>query len=107
MFDLRRLVRMGRSERAGRTLPGEPVQLVAITQNPDDAETLRQIASDCGWRISIVDSSSAAIASLNNQPTPLLISDRDISGENCPKFLAKISAFPHAFSSLPASPLIH
>jgi len=103
MFDLRRLVHMGRSERAGRILPGEPIQLVAITQDPDDAETLRQIASDCGWRISIVDSSSAAIASLNDQPTPLVICDRDLSGENWHEVLAKIAALPLAVCILLAS----
>ena len=64
MFDLKRLAHMGRSTRqpasepARRTLAlGEAVKLVAITQNPDDAETLRQIAAGYGWRISIVGSS--------------------------------------------------
>ena len=113
MFDLRRLVHMGRSTRqpaldpAGRShSPGEPVNLVAITQNPDDAERLRQIASHCGWRISIVDSSTAAIASLNTQQTPLVICDCDLSGEAWRDVLAKIAALPQAVCVLLASRVI-
>ena len=113
MLDLRRLVHMGRSTRqpapgpAGVTLsPGEPIKLVAITQDPDDAETLRQIAFDCGWRISIVDSSSAAIASLNAQPTPLVICDRDLCGEAWRDVLAKIAALPQAVCVLLASRVV-
>src|SRR5258706_11435480 len=103
MFDFRRLVHMGRSTRrpapepAGMTLsPGGPVKLVAITQNADDAETLRQIASSCGWRISIADSSGSAIALLNDQPTPLVICDRDLAGEAWRDVLGKIAALPRA-----------
>ena len=113
MCDLRRLVHLGRSTRhpapepAGGTLsPGEPVKLVAITQNPDDAETLRQIAVDCGWRISIVDSSSVAVASLNDRPTPLVICDRDLSGESWPDVLVKIAALPQAVCVLLASSVV-
>jgi|SRR5579872_4922044 len=113
MFDLRRLLHMGRSTRQPApeptrvTLsPGEPVKLVAITQNPDDAETLRQIASNCGWRISIVESSSAAIASLNDQPTPLVICDSDLSGEAWRDVLAKIAALPQAVCILLASRVV-
>jgi CheY-like chemotaxis protein len=108
MFDLRRLVHIGRSSRQptpgpGTLSPREPVKLVAITQNPDDAEMLRRIASDCGWRIAIVGSSSAAIASLNDQPTPLVICDRDISGESWHDVLEKIAALPQAVCVLLAS----
>ena len=113
MFDLRRLVHIGRSARdpgddpAPRNVEsGEPVKLVAITQNPDDAETLRQIASRCGWRISIVDSSGAAIVSLNDQPTPLVICDRDLSGEAWRDVLAKIAALPRAVCVLLASSVV-
>ena len=112
MFDLRRLVHMGRSprqpapERPRPLSPGEPVKLVAITQNPDDAETLRHIASSCGWRISIVESSSAAMASLNEQPTPLVICDRDLSGEAWRDALAKIAAQPQAVCVLLASRVV-
>jgi DNA-binding NtrC family response regulator len=79
---------------------------VAITQNPDEAEKLRQIASGCGWRISIVDSSSAAIASLNDQPTPLVICDRDLAGEGWRDVLAKIAAVPRAVCVLLASGVV-
>ena len=110
MFDLRRLVDMARFTRrpapgpAGKASPsGEPVKLVAITQNPDDAETLRQIASGCGWKILIVDSSSAAVAVLNDQPTPLVICDRDLTGEPWRDVLAKIAAQPQAVCVLLAS----
>lgn len=113
MFDLRRLVHMGRSTRqpalepAGRSVsPGEPVSLVAITQNPDDAETLRQIGSHWGWRISVVDSSTAAIASLNAQQAPLVICDRDLSGEAWHDVLAKIAALPQAVCVLLASSVV-
>jgi DNA-binding NtrC family response regulator len=113
MFDLRRLVHLGRSTRqpvpapVGTTLsPGEPVKLVAITQNPDDAETLQQIASNFGWRISIVDSSATAIASLNDQPTPLVICDRDLSGEPWGDVLARIAALPQAVCVLLASRVV-
>jgi DNA-binding NtrC family response regulator len=110
MFDLRRLVHLGKSTRQPatdgieRTLSsGEPVKLVAITQNPDDAEALRQIAASYGWRISIVNSCGAAIASLNEQPTPLVICDRDLSGEPWCDVLAKIAAQPQAVCVLLAS----
>jgi DNA-binding NtrC family response regulator len=111
MFDLRRLVHIGRSSRQptpgpGTLSPREPVKLVAITQNPDDAEMLRRIASDCGWRIAIVGSSSAAIASLNDQPTPLVICDRDISGESWHDVLEKIAALPQAVCVLLASRVV-
>jgi DNA-binding NtrC family response regulator len=110
MFSLRRLVQLGRSmhrepEQLSGT-SGDPVRLMVITQNPDDAETLRQIASSCGWRISIVDSSSAAIAMLNDHPTPLVICDRDISGEVWSDVLAKIAALPQAVCVLLASRVV-
>jgi len=104
---------MGRSTRhpghdpTQRTVAsGEPVKLVAITQNPDDAETLRQIAARCGWTIAIVDSSVAAILSLNDQPTPLVICDRDLSGEAWRDVLAKIAALPRAVCVLLASSVV-
>ncbi len=113
MFDLKRLAHMGRSARqpssepARRTLAlGEPVKLVAITQDPDDAETLRQIAAGYGWRISIVPSSDAAIALLKEQPTPLVICDRDISGEAWRDVLAKVAALPQAVCVLLASRVV-
>lgn len=113
MFDLRRLVQKRRSNRqsmppeTGRTQPsGERIKLVAITQDPDDAAKLRQIASSCGWRISIVDSSSAAVVSLADQPTPLVICDRDLSGEAWRDVLAKIAALPLAVCVLLASSVV-
>jgi DNA-binding NtrC family response regulator len=113
MFDLRRFVHMRRSARQAveqnqETLSstGEAVKLVAITQSPDDAETLRQIAANSGWSLSIVDSSSAAIASLNDQPTPIVICDRDLSGEAWRDVLAKIAALPQAVCILLASSVV-
>ena len=113
MFDLRRLVHMGRSarketpEQTGKTLfLKETIRLTVITENPDDAETLREIAFHCNWRISIVDSSSAAIASLDDQPTPLVICDRDLSGEPWRDVLAKIAALPQAVCVLLASRVV-
>jgi DNA-binding response OmpR family regulator len=110
MFDLRRLVRIKRStrhlapEEVGRTRSsGEPVKLVAITQNPEDAEALQQIATSYGWRISIVDSSDAAIALLKEQPTPLVICDRNLSTEDWRDVLAKIAAQPQTACVLVAS----
>jgi DNA-binding NtrC family response regulator len=113
MFDLRRLVHMGRSAREAvpeqnrGTFPtGEPVKLVAIMQNPDASAALRQIAASYGWKISIVDSSDAAVAALNAQPTPLVICDRDLSGEAWRDVLAKIAALPQAVCVLLASHVI-
>jgi DNA-binding response OmpR family regulator len=113
MFDLRRLVHMGRSTR--QPIPGqnrrtlslnEPVELVAIIQNPYDSETLRQLASIYGWRVSIVGSSDAATALLREQPTPLVICDRDLSGEAWRDVLAKLAAQPQAVCVLLASSVI-
>jgi len=110
MFDLKRLAHMGRSTRQPASEPtrrtlalAEPVKLVAITENPEDSETLRQIAASYGWRISIVGSSDAAMALLKEQPTPLVICDRDLSGEAWPEVLAKVAALPQAVCILLAS----
>jgi DNA-binding response OmpR family regulator len=113
MFDLRRLVHLGRSTR--QALPeqnrralssNEPVQLVAIIQNPYDSETLRQLAASSGWRISIVGSSEAAIALLKEEPTPLVICDRDLACEAWSDVLAKIAARPQAVCVLLASRVV-
>jgi len=113
MFDLRRWVHMGKSgreatpEQLGKTLPaGEPVKLVAIMQNPDEAAALRQIAADYGWRVSIVGSSDAAIAALNEQPIPLVICDGDLSGEAWRDVFARIAAQPQAVCVLLASRVV-
>jgi len=114
MFDLRRLVHVGESGRQAapnsqvRKIPisREAVKLVAVTRNPDDAAALRQIATDYGWTISIVESSDAAIAALNEQPTPLVICDRDLPGEAWRDVLAKIAAQPQAVCVLLASSVV-
>lgn len=113
MFDLMRLVHMGRStrqvvpEQSRRTLsPHEPVQLVAIIQNPYDSATLRQLASIYGWSLSIVNSSDAAMVLLKGQPTPLVICDRDLADEAWSDVLAKIAAQPQAVCVLLASSVI-
>lgn len=112
MFDLRRFVRgkAGRPAASGRasgaSLPVEPVKLVAITQKLDDSAALCQIAADYRWRISIVGSSDAAIASLTEQPTPLVICDRDLAGEDWRDVLAKIAALPQAVCVLLASRVV-
>jgi DNA-binding NtrC family response regulator len=110
MFDLRRLVHMGRStrQRAAEHIQrtpsaSEPVQLVAIIQNSYDSETLRQLAAIYGWRISIVRSSDAAIPLLKEQPIPLVICDRDLPGEAWQDVLAKVAAQPQAVCVLLAS----
>jgi DNA-binding NtrC family response regulator len=109
MFDLRRVVHMGRSTRraipkeVSRTSSNEPVQLVAIIQDPDDSKSLEQIAASYGWKISIVGSSDAAVAFLKEQPTPLVICDRDLSSEAWSDVLGKIAAQPQAVCVLLAS----
>ncbi len=110
MFDLRRLVQLGRFTRhstpapIGRILPaGEPIKLVAITENPDDSKALREIAGSYNWKISIVGSSDAAVALLKEQPTPLVICDRDLSSEAWNDVLGKIAAQPQAVCVLLAS----
>lgn len=113
MFDLKRLVHMGRSgpqaaptqiSRASHS--EDPVKLVAITQNAADSTVLGQIAADYGWRVSIVGSSDAAIAALSEQPTPLVICDRDLPGEAWHEVLAKIAALPQAVCVLLASRVV-
>lgn len=113
MFDLRRLVHMGKSERqpapeqaAGVALASEPVRLVAITNKADDSAVLQQIASDYRWRISIVGSSEAAVAQLSEQPTPLVICDRDLAGEDWREVLARIAGLPQAVCVLLASRVV-
>ncbi len=113
MFNLRRLIQFGKSklqprlEAAGHiSSSGEPVTLVAITQSPDDYAALRQIAADNGWKLSIVASSAEAIALLKVQPTPLVICDREISGEDWREALARIAGLPQAVCVLLASRVV-
>ena len=114
MFDLKRLVHMGRLPRQpaaprhieGRPPSAEPVKLVVITQNQEDSEALLRIADVYGWRISIVDSLDAAIAVLSEYPTPLVICDRDLPGEAWRDVLAKITALPQAVCVLLASSVV-
>jgi DNA-binding NtrC family response regulator len=75
-------------------------------QNTDDSETLQELAASYGWRISIVGSSDAAVALLKEQPTPLVICDRDLTGEAWGDVLAKIAAQPQAVCVLLASRVI-
>jgi DNA-binding NtrC family response regulator len=110
MFDFRRLVQTRRpghqaaSANVARTSPsGEPVKLVAITQDSDDSAALQQIAATYGWRITILGSSDAAVAALQEQPTPLVICDRDLPGEAWREVLMKIAAVPQAVCVLLAS----
>jgi CheY-like chemotaxis protein len=84
----------------------EPVKLVALTQNPDDSADLRRIAANYGWTVSIVGSSDAALAALNEQPTPLVICDRDLPGEGWREVLARIAAEPQAVCVLLASSVV-
>lgn len=88
MFDLTRHVHTGKDARqpisghGGKVwLPAESVQFAAITQNPEDSATLQRIAASYSRKISMVDTSDAAIGLLKNQPTPLVICDRDLWGE--------------------------
>jgi len=113
MFDLKRLIQMGRATHqpasgpSGRTLSAvEPVTLVAIMQSRDDSEALRRIAASYGWGISIVDSSTAAIASLNKEPAPLVICDSDLSSEAWHDVLAQVAAQPQAVCVLLASRVV-
>jgi DNA-binding NtrC family response regulator len=113
MFDLRRLVHMGKSDRkpapeqgAGAALATEPVRLVAITDKPDDYGALQQIATGYRWKISIVSSSNAAIGCLNEEPIPLVICDRDLNGEDWREVLARIAALPQAVCVLLASRVV-
>lgn len=113
MFDLRRLVNIGRSGRLpspeqgrGAASAVEPVKLVAITQRADDSATLQQIAEDYLWRISMVASSDSAIAALTEQSTPLVICDRDLADEDWRDVLVKIAALPQAVCVLVASRVV-
>jgi len=112
MFDLRRLVHMGRSEptpehgAAGTAIASEPVRLVVITNEPEESAALQQIASGYRWRISIVASSEAAVDALNEQPTPLVICDRDLASEDWREVLARIAGLPQAVCVLLASRVV-
>lgn len=113
MFDFRRLVHKGKPERQtarghalGKGYTTESVKLVAITEKSDDSVALRQIASDYRWRILIVGSSDAAITALNEQPTPLVICDRELASEDWREVLAKIAALPQAVCVLLASRVV-
>lgn len=110
MFSLKQLANIGRSARqpdlknAHSSPPArEPIRLVAITQNLEDAATLRKIANSQGWQIEIVGSSAAALASLKNEPAPLVICDSELSGESWHDVLAKITGHPQAVCVLLAS----
>jgi DNA-binding NtrC family response regulator len=113
MFDFRRLLHVGKPQRqtareraVGTAVAAEPVKLVAITEKPDDSAALRKIAGDYRWRVVIVGSSDAAVASLSDQPTPLVICDRDLATEDWRDVLAKIAALPQAVCVLLASRVV-
>jgi len=111
MFDLWRLVHKGKSEPApehgaGTALASETVRLVAITNEPDESAALQQIASGYRWRISIVTSSKAAVDALNEQPTPLVICDRDLAEEDWREVLTRIAGLPQAVCVLLASRVV-
>jgi DNA-binding NtrC family response regulator len=113
MFDLKRLVHLGKSSRhrarelgGAASVSGDPVKLVAITQDTDDSAALQQIAANYGWRISVVDSSDAAITVLTERPTPLVICDRDLPNEAWREVLAKIAGVPQAVCVLLASRVV-
>ena len=79
---------------------------MAITDKPDDSATLREIATGYRWKISLVGSSDDAIAALTEQPTPLVICDRDLAGEDWREVLARIAALPQAVCVLLASRVV-
>lgn len=113
MFDLRRLVHIGKAVRqpvsghnGGEWVPADPVRVLAITENPDDSAALQLIAARYSWKISIVDTSEAAIGFLKDQPAPLVICDRDLSGETWRDVLAKVTRQPQAVCVLLASHVI-
>ena len=103
MFDLRRLVHTGVF---ARQPAAETINIVAITQSRDDAEALGRIAAEYHWKISIVDSVGAAVALLHEQPTPIIICDRDLPNEAWPDVLAKVASQPVAVCVLLASRVV-
>ena len=107
MFHLKQLFRIGKSAPAAppksALLASESIKLVAITQNQEDRKSLRDIAASFAWNISIVDSSAAAVDLLQQQPTPLVICDGDLNGEDWRAALSRIAALPQAVCVLLAS----
>jgi len=113
MFNLRRLVHLRKpthqldEQRSTRTpFSVEPVRLVAITDDAENSGLLQRIADAYRWRISVVASSEAALTVLKEQPTPLVICDRDLAGEDWHDVLAKIAALPQAVCVLLASRVV-
>ena len=113
MFNFGRLVqfrkpahRPDRGRSTGSPLSGAHVRLIAITDDSANVAALQRIAVECHWRMSVVASSEAAIALLNEQPTPLVICDRDLAGEDWRDVLAKIGALPEAVCVLLASRVV-
>lgn len=114
MLDLRRLVHLRKVARetaparaGGATVAAaEPVRLIAITDENADSNSLRQIASDFRWRISVAATSDVAIRMLHEQATPLVICDYDLTGEHWRDVLAKIAALPQAVCVLVASGVV-
>jgi|SRR5579871_2330848 len=89
MFDIRRLAHFRKPAlqtapagvAAGAAVAVEPVKLIAITEENADSNSLRQIASDFCWRISVAATSAVAIRMLYEQPTPLVICDRELGAQ--------------------------
>jgi DNA-binding NtrC family response regulator len=81
----------------------DTVSVLAITQNPDDAGALRQIAATWGWKLCVAESFGAAMPFLKQQRARVVICDRDLENEDWRDVLARIAALPQAVYVLVAS----
>jgi len=88
-----------------RSVP-EAITVLAIMQSDADAAVLRGISAAYGWKLSVVESSGAAIPYLKEQPAPVVICDRDLAGEDWRDVLARIAALPLAVCVLVASRVV-
>ena len=70
----------------------DPVRLLAITRGHEEEASLRRIAADLQWRLTIVGSSAEAIARIGDEAMPLVICDRDLAGEDWRAVVASIAA---------------
>jgi len=69
----------------------DQVRLLAITRGADEKADLARIAADLRWKLSIAESTDAAIELLGDEPLPLVICDRDLPGEDWRTTVARIA----------------
>ena len=112
MLSLRRFLRRSTPDNsAGTTGPAArstalQTRILGVTESAEDAAELTAIAAESGWSVSVVSSSAAAIELLQRRPTPLVICDRDLPGEDWRRAVSALAAQPAVRCVLLASPVL-